>query len=79
MKLKVIVIESTSDTEPKVTFPSLIKMVEENEDGVIVFDLGIYFKSLNRDELGVHWAYLVDTDMGVILNGKYNSQIPALS
>ncbi len=70
MNLQVFVVKNNDDIEPKVTFDSLI-----NDKDIIKFDLGIYFKRKNMDELSIYWVYLVDMDTKQILNGKYNSQI----
>jgi len=44
-------------------------------EGTVEYDLGIYFKAQNDEELGLHWSFLIDKTTKEELTDFYNSQL----
>lgn len=44
-------------------------------EGCVEYDLGIYFKAQNDEELPMHWSFLVDKTNDAELTDFYNSQL----
>lgn len=77
--INVIVIptETQDEINQDSTYDEVINYLINNDDA-IEYDLGRYFQDQNDDNLGLHWAFLVDRETGEILNGLYNSQLGAI-
>ena len=44
-------------------------------EGCVKYDLGIYFKAQNDEDLGLHWSFLIDETTIEELTDFYNSQL----
>jgi hypothetical protein len=44
-------------------------------EGCVKYDLGIYIKAQNDDELGLHWSFLIDETTNEELTDLYNEQL----
>lgn len=44
-------------------------------EGTVEYDLGIYFKHQNDEDLPMHWSFLIDKTTKEELTDFYNSQL----
>lgn len=78
----VIIVINTENVNPEifqgtndVSYGELEEFMKENPDDFVEYDLGQYFTAQNDEDLGLHWSYLVNKSMKLILNGMYNSNL----